>query len=206
MSLPPPLIIPAVTSALCDLLHRAVGHTGATVTTLRPSAVPDSGMAVNLFFYQCTPNLSFRNEDVPTRNAQGELLEQPAAAVDLHYLVTFHGKESDLAPQTLLELSWARLHAEPVLQIPIPKEAVAVGRTAEAPEVRVTPAAATFEDLHRLWSVFPQSAYSLSALLEAGPVFLLEPVVAIEPKRVEKREVQASLHLPADARKSGGKG
>jgi hypothetical protein len=66
----------------------------------------------------------------------------------------------------------------------------------EQVQIRVTPAAATFEDLHRVWSVFPQSTYSLSALFEAGPVFLVERSPRIKPETVKEPRVEVSLKVP----------
>src|SRR5438128_2423547 len=101
------------------ILQAAVGADvpGATVTTIRPDdpvgeATP---VAANLFLYQVSPNAAFRNADLPTRDFDGQLVERPQAALDLHYLLTFTGNDGQLEPQRILGSAARTLHARPVL-------------------------------------------------------------------------------------------
>lgn len=113
------LAVATVTATLRRLLQAAVAQdvSGAAVTNVRPddagSGLPVTG--VNLFLYQVTPNADLRNLDLPTRRGDASLSCPPEAALDLHYLVTFHGDESILEPQRLLGSVARTLHAKPVL-------------------------------------------------------------------------------------------
>src|SRR5713101_7892498 len=91
---------------------------GAIVTTLRPDSSTTSGLpnpGVNIFLYQVVPNAAWRNTDLPTRSSNGDLLQRPRAALDLHYLFTFYGNEGQLEPQRLLGSVVRTIHSRPVL-------------------------------------------------------------------------------------------
>lgn len=109
-----------VTAALALLLEEliALDVTDFTfnVTTDRPDELADdSGAFVNVHLYQVTPNVQWRNDDLPTRNARGQLVQRPRAALDLHYLLSFYGDENELEPQRLLGSAMHILRAQPVL-------------------------------------------------------------------------------------------
>ena len=77
------LAIATVTEALVQTLQGALTgiNLGASphVTNFRPdqeNALPTVG--VNVFLYQVAPNPSLRNADLPTRAADGTLLQAPA--------------------------------------------------------------------------------------------------------------------------------
>jgi len=65
--------------------------------------------------YQVTPNAALRNADLPTRRGDGSLIRLPAAAIDLHYLISFYGNDLNFETQILLGSVVASLHAEPSL-------------------------------------------------------------------------------------------
>ena len=75
------LAIATVTATLSQVLQVAVGADvpGAAMTTVRPdstgSGLPTTG--VNLYLYQVTPCGTFRNADLPTRSADGHLMQRP---------------------------------------------------------------------------------------------------------------------------------
>lgn len=108
-----------VTAALRNRLSTLLGAVlpGATVTTLRPdsSASPLPNLGVNIFMYQITPNAALRNADLPTRRPDGSLIRLPAAAIDLHYLISFYGNDLNFETQILLGSVVANLHADPSL-------------------------------------------------------------------------------------------
>jgi hypothetical protein len=56
---------------------------------------------LNLFLYEVTPNLGWRNEDLPSRDPAGNSLTNPPLALDLHYVLTAYGQE-DLAAEVIL--------------------------------------------------------------------------------------------------------
>jgi hypothetical protein len=114
------LAIATVTATLNELLRPSVESevTGAAMTTMRPNdpALDNADPpGVNIFLYQVTPNAAYRNDDLPTRRADGTVVERPQVALDLHYLLTFYGNENDLEPQRLLGGVVRTLHARPLL-------------------------------------------------------------------------------------------
>src|SRR5215210_8166176 len=112
--------IAAVTATLQSTLQEAVQAdvSGATVSTVRPAEGENTNLpttGVNLYLYQVSQNPHWRNEDLPTRRTNGEPVQRPQAAVDLHYLFSFYGGEVALEPQRLLGSTVAFLHAQPLL-------------------------------------------------------------------------------------------
>jgi hypothetical protein len=191
------LAIATVTEGLRRVLHRAVSAaqvTGALATAVRPAGngaangVPDVG--VNAYLYQVSPNPAWRNAVLPTRAADGALRERSRLALDLHYLLTFYGDEADLEPQRLLGSVVSTLDAQPLLDRDGLRRIVADASDANNPDpphpylaasnlaeqvdlVRFTPLVLDLEQLSKLWSVFFQSPYVLSACYQ-GTVVLIE--------------------------------
>ena len=181
------LAIATVTAGLRQTLSATVGSAvpGAAVTTSLPDAPaqnqPDP--RVNLFLYQVTPNAARRNGDLPARNASGTLVQRTSVALDLHYLLTFYGDETQLEPQRLLGAVVRTLHSQPVLSRPIIQSTItsptfaflATSDLGSASEpVRFTPTALALEELSKLWSVFLQTPYRLSIAYQ-GTVVCIEP-------------------------------
>lgn len=111
--------ISVVTAALRNRLSALCGGvlSGATVSTLRPD-VSGAGLptlGANIFLYQVTPNAALRNQDLPTRRADGSVIKHPVAALDLHFLLSFYGNDANFETQLLLGLVVGNLHAEPSL-------------------------------------------------------------------------------------------
>lgn len=181
------LAIATVTAALSQVLRDGIQSdvAGADVTTLDPStsggAVPAT--RVNLFLYQVTPNAAWRNADLPTRRSDGQLVQRPQVALDLHYLLTFYGDEGQLEPQRLLGSAVRTLHERPLLTrqkieqtIMQPPFDTFLGNSnlADGVElVKFTPTSLSLEELSKLWSVFFQISYRLSAAYQ-GTVVLIE--------------------------------
>ncbi len=70
------------------------------MTNVRPddqAHLPAVG--VNIFLYQVSPNVAWRNADLPTPRADNSLLHRPQAALDLNYLLTFYGEDTTLDQQ-----------------------------------------------------------------------------------------------------------
>jgi Pvc16 N-terminal domain len=201
------LAIATVTAGLQRVLEAAVtvDVPGATVTTERPETRQGTAgtTGVNIFLYETIPNGAHRNSDVPTRDTGGQVLMRPQAALDLHYLLSFYGSETELEPQRLLGSVVRKLHAEPILSPPIvdavktaatanpPKDAfLATTNLADQPElVRFTPLALSLEEMSKLWSVFFQTSYALSVAYRASLVLVEQEVAPVEPMPVLERDV-----------------
>ena len=117
------LAVATVTAALQRLLEQPVAADvpGAKVTTDRPDTLssPPTEPTVNLYLYQVVADPAWRNQDLPTRRADGSAVQRPQAALDLHYLISFYGDESELEPQRLLGSTVRTLHARPVVTRPL---------------------------------------------------------------------------------------
>ena len=187
------LAIATVTAALGQTISPAVQSavSGAKITTQRPdkaaTATPDPH--VNLYLYQVVPNTAWRNADLPTRRSDSTLVQRPQTALNLHYLLTFFGEETELVPQRLLGSTASVLHARPVLT----REAI--GRLIQniqqnpnhihpflidsdlAEQVELVKFALlplNLEELSKLWSIFFQTPYSLSVAYQASVVLIEE--------------------------------
>ncbi len=184
------LAIATVTKALAQMLDAAVKSAvdSAGAVTQRPD--PGSKTAcVDVFLYQVTPNASMRNNDLPTRNAQGQVVSRPTAALDLHYLMTFYGDDSKFEPQRMLGAVVRSLLAEPgltrdrILSVSKDDNGDKMGGSnlADAIEqVKFTPQALSLDELSRIWSIFYQVPYALSVGYIATVVTVEseEPVLA----------------------------
>lgn len=181
------LAIAAVTAVLGELLSEAVDAAvaGAEVLHNRPDQNDPADANVNLYAYGVRRNPDLATLDLPTRRSDGTLITRPCLALDVHYLVTFYGDDALLEPQRLLGATTAALHAHPVLDPAFIRAALA---TVTAPDgtaylsgsdladqverVRISPLAVDLEQMSKLWSVFFQTAYSLSVAYQASVVFV----------------------------------
>jgi hypothetical protein len=181
------LAIATVTASLAlEILQPAAAEavSGATVTTVRPDSTGTGAASprVNLYLFQITPNTAWRNNDLPTRSSNGQLVQRPRVAIDLHYLLTFYGNELLLEAQRLLGSVVLAMHARPVLTRPMITNTMSnsaypfLANTNLADEtelVKFTPLPLSLEELAKLWSVFFQTQYTLSVAYQ-GTVVLIE--------------------------------
>jgi hypothetical protein len=224
------LAIATVTETLLQVLSNALPTSlvgGAHVTTLRPDDASLQGAgqtpAVNIFLYQVTPNIAWRNADLPTRRSNGSPLRRPQVALDLHYLLTFYGDDATFQQQRLLGAVARALHAAPDLQ----RAAVHTAEGGVDPNgvrfldshlsdqldlVRFTPINFSLEEMSKLWSVFLKTDYVLSmayvasvVLIEtddpppAGALPVLKPSIQAIPFSltvIDTVEPQAVMPLP----------
>ncbi|MGM9491723.1 DUF4255 domain-containing protein [Ideonella sp. YS5] len=117
------LAIAGVTAALKDLLNDGLlNHDlsplgSFSVTAQAPDRINTGNNETNLlnvFLYQVTPNLGWRNADLPSRDGRGQRTSNPPLALDLHYLVTAYGTQ-DLNAEILLGYAMQLLHETPML-------------------------------------------------------------------------------------------
>jgi hypothetical protein len=184
------LAIATVTETLLQVLSSALPASlvgGANVTTLRPDdaslqrTVQTPG--VNIFLYQVTPNITWRNADLPTRRSDDSPLRRPQVALDLHYLLTFYGDDATLQQQRLFGAVARALHAAPALQRT--NVHAAEGRldpngvryldshlSDQIDLVRFTPIIFSLEEMSKLWSVFLKTDYVLSTAYVASVVLI----------------------------------
>lgn len=180
----------ATVSAVLQRLLTPVARaavTGAEVWVDR-SDVKRQKDGINIYLYRHALDSVSRNEDLPARRGDGTLTNRPKVAASLHYLLTFHGKDDAMVPQRLLGAALAALHTRPIVTAALVE---AVTDEAKRPSgahsylafndllhadelVRVSPDPMSLDELSKLWSVFFQSPYQLSATYVASAVLLEE--------------------------------
>ena len=194
-----PLAIASVTYVIKDLLNNGlIDHDITSIGNVKVTALPPDRIEttvnleesqLNLFMYLVTPNQGWRNNDLPTRNAKGELTSQPLLALDLHYLLTAYGGQ-ELHQEILLGYGMLLLHENPVLT----REAIRValappalanpsatlpaqlrilstsGLADQIERIKITPETLNTEEISRLWTAFgakyrPNAAYKATVVL-----------------------------------------
>ena len=153
---------------------------------------------MNVYLYQITPNAAYRNDDLPTRRSDGTLVKRPQAAFDLHYLFTFHGDDSQLQPQLLLGAVASTLHAQPLISSAAIAKAISdfsflstSNLANQVERVKFTPTSLTLEEFSKLWSVFFQIEYTLSAAYQASVVLIESDDVPATPLPVQAANLAA---------------
>jgi len=193
------LAIAGVTAVLRDLLnnglidHNVSAALGNVEVTARP---PDRVLAngngdetpqLNIFMHQVTPNIGWRNVDLPSRNDRGRQLSNPSLALDLHYLISAYGSE-DLHTEILLGYAMQLMHETPVLTrdaindalvpsptvasgLPIALQALAESGLADQIEqIKITPEYLNSEEMSKIWTAMqsnyrPTAAYLVTVVL-----------------------------------------
>jgi hypothetical protein len=209
------LAIAGVTAGLVQLLDEVVAGDvpGAHVIAGRPdvASVVEAPPKVLIFLYRVEPNAAWRNEDLPTRGADGATSRRPQAALTLQYLFTFVGDEADYTPQRMLASVAGTLHFHPLLSreeigrlveaalAQDPDHALAALDLGTQPDlVRITPVALSLDDLSTLWSSFVNVDYRLSVAYQAETVLLTPPSAPVVPLPVRERRLMLStIRRPA---------
>jgi hypothetical protein len=229
------LALAGVTAVLRDRLndglvnHNVAGVLGSTVTVsvLAPDrVVPADGTEssqLNLFLYQVRPNVSWRNQGLPSHDSGGRqrLTNQPLA-LDLHYLISAYSG-GDLHAEILLGYAMQLMHEFPIITremirtaltpspdlgmvLPPALRALAECGLADQVELlRITPQALNTEESSKLWSATqsslrPTAAYQVSVvLIEATrPALAPLPVLTrgeVHPVSGRERGVMVSPSL-----------
>ncbi|MPY59616.1 DUF4255 domain-containing protein [Streptomyces spongiae] len=162
----------------------------------KPPAEPPAEPTISVFCYQVTPNVSQRNNDLPTRAADGTLRKRPAAALDLHYLISAYGDESELVGQRLIGAVVRTLHETPILPKDVIERAgekpyLAGSDLAEAAQrVRFTPTVMDIDETSKLWGMLYQTPYALSVVYQAALVFIEGQETPVPTKPVERSDVR----------------
>ncbi|MFI6007776.1 DUF4255 domain-containing protein [Streptomyces sp. NPDC051243] len=193
------LAIAHVTQALALLLENNVGPEfgeAVKVEPRKPPAEPPDHPTINVFLYQVTPNTAMRNNDLPTRAADGKLVKRPAAALDLHYLISAYGDETELVGQRLIGTVVRTLHEIPILPKDVVEQAgerpyLAGSDLAEAAQrVRFSPTVMDIDETSKLWGMLYQTPYSLSVVYQASLIFIDGRETPVPAKPVERPEVR----------------
>lgn len=211
------LAIAHVTQALALLIETNIGpetDMAVKVEARRPPAEPSVDQpTISVFLYQVTPNVSQRNNDLPTRAGDGTLIKRPAAALDLHYLISAYGDENELVGQRLIGSVVRTLHEIPILPKDIielagEKPYLATSDLAEAAQrVRFTPTVMDIDETSKLWGMLHQTPYALSVVYQAALVFVDGRETPVPRKPVERADVRVlPFGAPGAPRPGGGPG
>ncbi|MCX5440323.1 Pvc16 family protein [Streptomyces sp. NBC_00056] len=193
------LALAHVTQALALLLESNLGpeiDMAVKVEPRKPPADPPTEPTISVFLYQVTPDTSQRNNDLPTRAADGTLVKRPVAALDLHFLITAYGDETELVGQRLIGSVVRALHEIPVLPKDIIELAgerpyLAGSDLAEsAQRVRFTPTVMDVDETSKLWGMLYQTPYTLSVVYQAALVLIDGRETPVAGKPVERPEVR----------------
>ena len=172
------LAIASVTAVLKDLLANGlkvfkVGDIvggDVTVSVAPPDRIDISGSEdptqLNLFLHQTTFNPGWRNVGLPTRNANGDRIDDNPLALNLHYLITAYGAK-DFYPEIILGHAMQLLHETPVLtrdairkalnppapQPPDWPTALITSELADQVEqIKITPEVFNTEEISKIWA------------------------------------------------------
>lgn len=204
--------IAAVTAVLAHIVNKSTGETVETGRPKSPEAANNVENKVNICLYQVTPNATWRNEDLATRDSDGKLRKRPQIALDLHYLFSFYGDELTLKPQLMLGEVMRDLHAGPLLTPSIIKKASEDASKNQQlitdseleksiHSIKVTLAALSLDELSKIWSVFFQTPYALSVGYQATVVLIEKDVPTEEALPVRERGVYGVPLVQPDVRR-----
>ncbi|MFE2938393.1 DUF4255 domain-containing protein [Streptomyces sp. NPDC059255] len=199
------LAVATVTQALALLIGNNLSpemDIAVTVETRKPPAEPPTEPTINVFLYQVTPNPSMRHTDLPTRASDGTLVNRPAAALDLHFLISAYGDETTLVGQRLIGCVIRTLHEIPVLpqdliELAAERPYLAGSDLAASPQrVRFTPTVMDIDETSKLWGMLHQTPYTLSVAYQASLVLIEGREKPVPAKPVERRTVRAVPFRP----------
>jgi hypothetical protein len=185
------LAIAATTAVIRETLQTRfnnvpLGPVGSVlVSALPPDRLglgAEDANVLNLFLYQVTPNVGWRNMDLPTRDSAGNLVSNPLLALDLHYMMTAYGQE-DLAAEVILGYGVQVMHELSVITRAAIQNAFSGSLTAmltlvagaqldqQDELIKITPEYLPAEQLAQLWTGF-QDKYRPTAGFLATTVLI----------------------------------
>ncbi len=198
------LAIATVTAALRKRLENALTADFTEISVLVNHARPVTSSngqpdpSVNIFLYQVSPNGALANTDLPTRRPDGRLVMRPTVALDLHYLLTFYGDETQLVPQRIMGSVVRSLESKPVVTRELVQAVtsdadfsyLSESDLAQAVEtVKFTPEPLNLEEMSKLWSVFFETPYALSIAYRASVVMIEAAETARQVLPVAERNI-----------------
>lgn len=219
------LAIASVSFVLVDLLNNglidrdissSIGD--VVVTALPPDKVDalqqDGKSQLNLFLYNITQNQAWRNMGYPSRDANGDRIDNPPLALDLHYLLTAYGAEQ-FHSEILLGYGMQLFHETPFL----PREAIqkslsaptqVLDTSASVPSgmmnlftsglanqvemIKIWPQTLTTEEISRLWTAF-QAKYRSTAAYQASVVLIQSDAPTKKAPPVQRPNIKVNTFV-----------
>jgi hypothetical protein len=180
--------IATVTATLSQILNNVEKDVENSIVTYKPpdvkdKAVGDPANILNIFLYQVTPNTAYRNLDLPARQSNGDLINKPLLALNLHYLLTAYNKDNDeLKAQQVMASAMRLLLENQVLTRERIRQTIqndnlraTLGESDLADQielVKLNLQPMSTEEISKLWSSFFQVNYRLSTAYQATVVIL----------------------------------
>lgn len=178
------LAIATVTEAIMQIINQGLSDdqiSGVLVSAKPPDSI-DIGSPhnqINLSLYQVTPNVGYRNMDLPTRDAQGNIVKTPQIALDLHYLISVYASKNDeIMSQKILASMIRAMGENPIIssslinQIKTMPQFVDTDLDEQHEIVRFSFEMLPMEEITKLWSSFFQTNYRLSVFYKASVVLI----------------------------------
>lgn len=178
------LAIATVSAALQRLLEPAVDSAvSGAHAWIGPPNVARATPGVNIHLYNVAAGSARR--DPQLRRPDGGRADS-LIALELHYLLTFHGDEERLEPQRLFGAAIAMLHGNPLITASLLAEVLAAaadtpprhdflaaGDLSDIQEpIGLDPDPLTLDELAHLWTLYPSTAHPLSWAVIARTVWL----------------------------------
>jgi len=176
--------IAVVTATLKRLLqaaaNQAVPQTDLRVGTPVAKLGEDGKPLINLFLFRVMPSATQRNAHMPSRLSDGSRRNRSQLALDLHYVLSFYGDAANFEPERLFGAAALALEDAPGLALSAIEAAINDNATAlggadladDKPSIRVQLESHSLEEFTKLWSVFFQVPYALSATYTASHVVI----------------------------------
>ncbi|AKG20495.1 DUF4255 domain-containing protein [Calothrix sp. 336/3] len=168
------LAVATVTAILQRILQAAVQSDidGVRVTTVQPrnigNGTPETG--INLYMYQVARNPALNNADTSNFRSKGTPIKRQTA-LDLYYIISFYGNDTELEPQRLLGSVTRTFNDRSTITPELIEEAIRdptyrfladSNLAQQIQHLAIVPVDMSLDNLSKVWSVFFQAPYLLS--------------------------------------------
>lgn len=201
------LAVATVTEALREFIARNLTDLplAVNVSAQRPPTENPADPTITVFCYSVNPDPQLRNVDAPTRASDGTLIKLPRAALDLSYLISFYGDESQLVPQRMLGCVVRALYVQSTLShddiLAAQAQPFLAGSDlgASPQRVRFTPTHQDIDELYRLWTMMTGTQMALSLTYQATLVFIDGTETPAAGQEVRTRNISVIPSVPGHA-------
>jgi Pvc16 N-terminal domain len=219
------LAIASVSFVLVDLLNNGLidrdisASIGDVIVTAWPPdkvdlLQQDGKSQLNLFLYNVTQNQGWRNVGYPSRDANGDRIDNPPLALDLHYLLSAYGAEQ-FHSEILLGYGMQLFHETPFLpraaieqslsaptqvtdtSVSVPSGLLNLftsGLANQVEMIKIWPQTLTTEEISRLWTAF-QAKYRSTAAYQCSVVLIQSEASTKKALPVRHRQLKVNTFI-----------
>ncbi|HMO76221.1 MAG TPA: DUF4255 domain-containing protein [Sphingopyxis sp.] len=198
---------------LQDAANQAVGQADVRVGAPTAKLAEEGKPVVNIFLFRALPNAPGRNDHFPSRGGGGAPRARARLTLDLHYVLSFYGDGAKFEPERLYAATALALEHAPGLSVaaieaasgdPANQPALTGADLAgEGRAIGLGPDQPSLEDWSKLWSVFFQVPYTLSATYVVRSVAIETQDAPAENIPVAAPEIFAAPMGPLQVRSAG---